>query len=163
MKCLSSIAMKKVLVRIVEHQPEGAFLDGRQRDVQLGHFFTFSHQNSQQPQRLNSLYFFNFLKWLLEKLHSAQQRWRAIKQLNHPDSWSFSFAIKGIQNYLQAISTLVFYPVVFVASTACPDSATLSAKETYLTNFKLGVVRRWGLISICGSGLLWRVKSILLE
>ena len=59
-KCFPSDAMKKSLVKIVDHKLEEAISDGK-RDVQLGRFILLNVPTSQQLPRLTSLSFFSFL------------------------------------------------------------------------------------------------------
>ena len=59
LKCLPSIATKKLLVKIVEHKLEEATSDGI-RDFQLGRFLLLKVPISQQVPKLTSLYLFNF-------------------------------------------------------------------------------------------------------
>ena len=63
---LLSNAMKKLLVKIVEHKPEEAFSNSLREDVYLGRFILLSVPIPQQHPRLPSLYFFSFLKWRLK-------------------------------------------------------------------------------------------------
>ena len=48
---------------------------------------------------------------------------------------NYSLASNKLKSTLHAIFTLVIYPLIFVAYTECPDSTTLTGKNTYCTTF----------------------------
>ena len=135
LKHLPSNATKNSLVKIVEHKLEEAFSDGI-RDVQLGRFILLSVPISQQLPTLTSLSFFSFLNWPLK--HYCTFSWQdssGFEQLTTLESWKFSLASNKLQNTLHAISSLVIYPLIIVTSIECPDSTTMTGKNTYCTTF----------------------------
>ena len=61
---MSSLKLnKKITHKIVEQKLEEAFSDSMRGDDQMGRFILLSVSICQQNPRLNSLYFFSFLKW----------------------------------------------------------------------------------------------------
>ena len=135
LKSLPSNATKTSVVKIVEHKIEEAFSDGI-RDVQLGRLILLSVPISQQFPRLTSLYFFSFLNWALK--HDCTFCWQhssGFEQLTALETCISFPASNKLQSTLHASLTLVIYPLIFVASTECPDSTTLTSKNTYCTTF----------------------------
>ena len=131
LKCFPLNTTKKPLVKIVEHKLEEAFSNGI-LDVQLGRFILLSVPISQQLPRLTSLYSFSLLNWplkhdcsfRLQRSGGSEPLWKAE---------NYSLASNKLQSTLHAIFTLDIYSLIFVASIKCPDSRTMTSKNTYCT------------------------------
>ena len=84
-----------------------------------------------QPPRRSPLHLFSFLQWQLmfDSTFYGQQS-STIEQENRPEKRNSFHANKNLQSTLQAIFTPVLYPVFSVASIECPDSATLTGRNT---------------------------------
>ena len=134
-KFVPSNAAKKLLVKNVEHKVEKTFSDSI-RVVQLGRFILLSVSTSQQLPRLTSLYFFTFLKWPL-KLDCTfpWQQSSGSENFITPEAGNFYLTSNKIQSILHAIWTRVIYTLIFAASIECPDSTTLTVKNTSFPTF----------------------------
>ena len=74
-----------------------------------------------------------------------------------------SLASNKLRSILQAILTLVFYPIIFVASIECTNSSFLTGKNTFCNTLKIMWFKQVGLISKNGSGFLSEVESNLFK
>ena len=135
LKSPPSNATKKSLVENVEHKLKEAFSDGIQ-DVHLGRFILHSVPISQQFHRFTSFSFSSFPNWPLK--HDCSFRWQhsgGFEQLTIWKAGNYSIASNKLPSTLHAIFTLIIYPLIFVAAIECPDSTTMTGKNTYCTNF----------------------------
>ena len=129
---------KNLIVKSVEHNLEESFFDHIRGDVQLGHFILLSVPISQQLSSLTSGYFFSFLKLPLRL--DCTFSWKqsgAFKIKLFLKAGNYFLASNKSQRILHAFFVLVVYPLTFVDSIECPDSATLNGKNTYCTTSKL--------------------------
>ena len=73
------------------------------------------------------------------------ETWLHFLLTTHRCFWAINFSWKleiihlqkKLQNIFQAISTLIIYPIIFIASIECTDSSILTGKNIYCTTFKL--------------------------
>ena len=156
---MSSLKRSKKFTRenSVERKLEEAFSDSFGGYVHLGRFVLLIVPNSQRLPRLTSLYFLSFLNGR-SNLTALFVDNSQVALNNQPilKDGSFSLASNKLQITLHALFTLVIYPLIFVASTGCPDSTT--------SYYFLVVWFKWvELIFVLWSGILTQVKFNLFE
>ena len=131
LKCRPSNAMKKSLVKNVEHKLEETFSDVIW-DVHLGRFILLIVPISQQLPRLTSLYFFSFLNrplkldcTFLDNIQGVLNNYSLLK------AGIYSLARNELQCTLYTNFARVICTVTFVVSLDCPSSPTLAGKNTW--------------------------------
>ena len=135
---LSSNPTEKILGKIVEDELEEAFSDGIRKYVQWEHIILLSVPFSQQLPRIKSLLILVFSKYGWKVIALFVENTQVL--LNSESlliAGIYLLASNKLQSILHAIFTLVNYPLIFVASVECLNSATLTCENRYCTTFKL--------------------------